>query len=548
MNAWWTLGSFLLFTAAVAVITWCKTRREDVKSETGFFLAGRSLTWPVIAGSLLLTNLSTEQLVGLNGDAFSAGLSVMVWEVMAVLALLGMALFFLPRFLKSGIATVPQMLEIRFDRTTKLICNLIFLAAYATILLPIILYTGAQGLLGILDVRSLTGIESQTALVWLMVWVVGLIGSAYALFGGLRSVAVSDLLNGLGLLIGGFMITYFGFRLLGDGQGAVHGYDVFRTEMADRLNSIGGPDAPVPFWEIFTGVTVINFFYWCTNQQIIQRTLAARNLKEGQKGVLCCAFLKLLGPLYLVLPGMMAYYYFVVLGKSPELRSVEAYGTLVRTVLPPWLAGFFCAVMVGAILSSFNSALNSTCTLFSLDLYKGCLRRKATELEVVRSGKYFGVCFAIISMCVAPLLIGKDSIFTYLQTMNGIYFIPIFSVVLMGLLNRRVPAAAAKTALIGGCVFIALCYFVLPKWDIDLCAKWGGNYHYLGIVFVLLLALMQIWSMVAPRREVWEQQPSGDVDLTPWRFVWPVAIVIFIMIVAIYWCCGDFSVLCPAQQ
>ena len=148
--------SFLFFTGLVAVITWLLTRGEDLKSQNGFFLAGRSLTFPVIAGSLLLTNLSTEQMVGLNGDAFSYGLSVMVWEVVAVVALVIMALFFLPRFLRSGITTVPQLLEIRFDRGTQVICNLIFLLAYVTILLPMILYTGAQGMASMLNLKELT--------------------------------------------------------------------------------------------------------------------------------------------------------------------------------------------------------------------------------------------------------------------------------------------------------------------------------------------------------------------------------------------------------
>ena len=190
---WFTLISFLFFTGLVALLTWLATRGEDLKTQKGYFLAGRSLTFPVIAGSLLLTNLSTEQMVGLNGDAFSAGLSVMVWEVVAVVALVAMALFFLPRFLKSGITTVPQLLEIRFDRTTQIICNLIFLIAYMTILLPIILYTGAQGMASILNLTELTGIQNHTVLLWLSVWVIGLIGSAYALLGGLRSTAFSDM-------------------------------------------------------------------------------------------------------------------------------------------------------------------------------------------------------------------------------------------------------------------------------------------------------------------------------------------------------------------
>ncbi|HBS17490.1 MAG TPA: solute:sodium symporter family transporter, partial [Halomonas sp.] len=163
----------------------------DHSSTSGYFLAGRTLTFPLIAGSLLMTNLSTEQMVGLNGAAFADGLSVMAWEVVAVIALVALALFFLPRFLKSGIATLPQLLEIRFDKTTQLITNIIFLIAYAVILLPIILYSGAIGLQGMLDLQGLTGIESTNTLLWLTVWIVGIIGAIYALFGGLRTVAVS---------------------------------------------------------------------------------------------------------------------------------------------------------------------------------------------------------------------------------------------------------------------------------------------------------------------------------------------------------------------
>ncbi|MEK6234315.1 MAG: solute:sodium symporter family transporter, partial [Planctomycetales bacterium] len=181
-----TLGSFIFFTALVAGLTWWLTRGDDHDSNKGYFLAGRSLTFPLIAGSLMLTNLSTEQLVGLNGAAFTDGLCVMVWEVIAVLALVAMALFFLPRFLKSGVATVPQYLGIRFDHQTQLICNVIFLLAYVCILLPIILYSGARGMVDILDVKEmLSGMDVEKSLnmtpdlaaIWLIVWMVGIIGS-----------------------------------------------------------------------------------------------------------------------------------------------------------------------------------------------------------------------------------------------------------------------------------------------------------------------------------------------------------------------------------
>ena len=382
-----TLASFLAFMAAVAVITWLMTRKERLDSEDGFFLAGRNLTFPFIAGSLLLTNLSTEQLVGLNADAFDVGLHVMAWEVMAVVALVAMALFFLPRFLRSGITTVPEMLQIRYNSAARTVCNLIFLVAYATILLPLVLYSGAQGLIGILDLRQLTGIENPTALLWVVVVGIGFVGSCYALFGGLRSVAVSDTLVGICLLTGGFLIPYFGLKYLGSaelgGDGSL--MDGFRKIMAlnqqgmdagdiSRLNSIG-PEATVvaahnmdphmvnvsgrpPFSTLFTGVLIINLFYWCTNQQIIQRTLAAKSLSEGQKGVLLTGLLKLLGPMYLVLPGIIAFFMVragaldINVKVDPHLNSevyvaTEAYGALVRKVLPTALTGFFAAAMVG---------------------------------------------------------------------------------------------------------------------------------------------------------------------------------------------------------
>ncbi|MEN8164942.1 MAG: solute:sodium symporter family transporter, partial [Acidobacteriota bacterium] len=202
--------SFFLFTGFVGLVTWLITRRDDHGSSRGYFLAGRSLTFPLIAGSLLLTNLSTEQMVGLNGAAFTDGLCVMAWEVVAVSGLVAMALFFLPRFLKSGVATVPQYLEIRYDHQTRVITNLIFLIAYAVILMPIILFTGAKGLNSMLDMKALTGIQSEFGIVIMTMILVGVIGSIYALFEGLRTVAVADTINGAGLLIDGFLIVTVG--------------------------------------------------------------------------------------------------------------------------------------------------------------------------------------------------------------------------------------------------------------------------------------------------------------------------------------------------
>ena len=547
-NHFWLFISFIFFTALVALSTWFFTRREDTSTQSGFFLAGRSLTFPFIAGSLLLTNLSTEQMVGLNGDAFAFGLCEMVWEVVAVVALVTMALFFLPRYLKSGITTLPELLEIRYNRTTRVLCNLVFLIFYATVLLPIILYTGAKGLSDMMDMRQITGIENDTVLLWGMVWLVGLIGSAYALFGGLRTVVVSDTFNGIGLLIGGLLITFFGLSFIGDGSGCISGFTKMYQEIRPRFNSIGGPDANTPFGTIFAGVIIIHLFYWCTNQQIIQRTLAAKSLQEGQKGVLLCGALKLLGPLYLVLPGIMAYYIYHHM-EVPDFvipAPVNAYGTLVRFVLPKPLVGFFAAVMVGAILSSFNSALNSTCTLFTLDIYKKYLRPGASNREVVLAGQIFGGIIAVIAMLVAPMLAGKTSIFGFLRIMDGFYSIPIFAIILMGLLNKKTPPAAANFAFIFGLGVIALAHFVPPLLPgcFDPIKSCGNIFYFYGIVFAVLMVIMLVWSMFSPRREgAWIQQDVGAVNLTPWRYAVPVGVILLVLVILNYAIFADFSVL-----
>ncbi len=547
--------SFIIFTGLVGLVTWLMTRKDDHNSSDGFFLGGRSLTFPFIAGSLLLTNLSTEQLVGLNGAAYQHGLHVMVWEVFAVVTLVMMALFFLPKFLRSGIATVPQYLEVRYDRTTRTVVDLIFLVAYSVILLPIVLYSGAKGLSAMLDVQTLTGIESETGVLWFMVILIGVIGSIYALFGGLRTVAVSDTLNGAGLLIGGFMIAYFGLSEVGEGDGAIAGWNTLIESAPERFNSLGGKKDNVPVSTIFTGVMLLNLFYWCTNQQIIQRTFGASSLQEGQKGVLLTGTLKLLGPLYLVIPGMIAFHLYskgvMVNGELTMIGNDDAYGTLVRDVLPKPLTGFFAAVMIGAILSSFNSALNSTCTLFSLGFYKNFFKKDADEQQVVRSGKLFGLGIAVASMIIAPMLAGQDSLFGYLQKMNGIYFIPLFAIIIVGMLTKRVPPLAAKVGLIVGFIFIPFGYFVpigtKSVEGMEVAKYFSGDvindFHFLGLGFVLAVISMLVVTFFKPRETDFIQEDVKAVDMTPWKHGKLVGGILCVVVLIIYVKFADFSAL-----
>jgi len=530
--------TFLGFTALVAVISYIKTRKTNEDTSDGYFLGGRSLTGIVIAGSLLLTNLSTEQIVGLNGQAYEQGLLVMAWETIAAITMVVIAMFLLPRYLKGGISTIPQFLADRYDKTTKAIVSGLFLSGYVTIFLPVVLYTGASAINTMFDVSTAFDISEGSAL-WLTVICIGIIGSIYAVFGGLRAVAISDTINAVGLIIGGLMIPYFGLSFIGDGD-IFLGLDTLVSAHPDKFDSTGPEDSYVPLSTLFTGMLLVNLFYWGTNQAIIQRALGAKNLAEGQKGLVYGAFLKILGPLILVLPGIIAFHIFNGNLEKPDL----AYASLVAEVLPKPLVGFFAAVLFGAILSSFNSALNSCVTLFGIDIYNEYINKAATEKQVVKAGKIFGVFLAVLSIIVAPFIANAGSVFEYLQEINGTYSIPILSIVVVGYTTKFVPAKAAKIGLISGVILYSISQFIIkPYYDIvetinGVETVIGNTYphflHVMAVLFVLNIIIMLTIGKFSPRKEAYVLHYSKEVDITPWKFLKPMAITICILVLSIY--------------
>jgi len=540
--------SFVGFTLLVAIISYYATRKTDENSSDGYFLGGRSLTAGVIAGSLLLTNLSTEQIVGLNGSAYTSGLSVMVWETLAAIAMIVTALFLLPRYLKGGLTTVPQFLSKRFDVATKTGTSILFLTGYVVVLLPVILYSGSLAISGMFNIPELLGV-THTQSIWICVWGIGIIGTIYAVFGGLKAVAVSDSINAIGLLIGGILIPVFGLMMIGDGN-IMEGISILTTENPEKFNSMGGPTDPVPFYTIFTGMMLVQLFYWGTNQQIIQRALAAKNLKEGQKGLLLASFIKILGPLIVVLPGLIAWHIF----DGQLANADDAYPKLVNKVLPTPLIGFFAAVLFGAILSSFNSVLNSSVTLFGIDVYKQHINKDADEKTVVKYGKRFGIMLALAAMFIAPLIANAGSLFAYLQEVNGIYSIPILTIIVVGYLTKRVPAIAAKIGLASGCVLYIISQFFMQPYFIDKAleaakssgvtdeaalavVKAGAYPHFLdvmAILFVLNVAIMLVIGKFKPRAEAYVQEYTEQVDITPWKYVKQVGIAICIVVIGVY--------------
>jgi len=532
--------SFIAFTATVACISWWITRKDRMDSSDAYFLAGRSLTAWVIAGSLMLTNLSTEHLIGLNGDAFNHTIAVMAWETTAALAMVLTALYFLPRYLRIGLTTIPEFLSLRFDNHTRIIATALFLFSYAIAILPVVLLFGAAGLESLFDVSQNLGLtETQSKIV--MVWGVGTLGSMYAIFGGLKAVAISDTINGVGFLIAGLLIPVLALYAVGDGSITAGMTEVY-TEEHEKFDITGDePGSFLPFGVLFTGMIVNQIFFWCTNQSIIQRALGAKNLKEAQKGVLIAATFKILGPIAIVLPGVIAYHMFKDTLTSDQY--LQAYPMLVKAVLPTVLTGFFAAVMVGAVLSTFNSVLNSAATLYSRGVHSTLINTQATERDQVRVGRWCSSILAISAMVIAPMIDTSGSLYIYLQQINATFFGPMLAVILCGLMTTRITARAAKAGLLAGpLVFYILNFSFQDQYQRVIQSLFGLTeaihfLHTLAIVFLLTILLMIVVSLLGPADEAVEEQATVQtavVDLTPWRYARTAGAVIAAISIACY--------------
>lgn len=542
--------SFVGFTLLVAVIAWYSTRKTNENTADGYYLGGRSLGAITIAGSLLLTNLSAEQIVGLNGQSFSEGILVMAWETLAAIALVVTAIWFLPKYMKKGITTIPEFIEGRFDENTKAMLSILFLIAFGIVLLPTILYAGSKAFITMFELEATLGVSETTAY-WICVWSIGLIGIVYAIYGGLKAVAVSDLVNAIGLLIGGLLIPYFGLSMISDDNSVAGGLSKLWTENQDKFDVTGDITSSIPVGTIFTGIMIAQMYYWGTNQSILQRVFAAKSLKEGQKGVMLAALVKFLIPIIVVLPGIIAYNMF-----GSELTDADAaYPELVRRVLPESLLGFFAAVLFGAILSSFNSLLNSSATLFGFDLYKKFFNRDATDLQTVKAGKRFGLGLAIISMSIAPFIrYAPDGLFSYIQQALGSLSVPILAVVLIGILTKKVPALGAKIVLIGGVVMYlfsllglgpSMVNSALAKAESDgitdaahlaiIEAEAYPHYlHIMGILFVVNIVIMLIVGAVKPKTDVYIPKVTDVIDTTPWKYAFIAGAIITALVLSTY--------------
>ena len=434
MNDPLQIAIFIGITAGIAWITYLKCRSaggRSTNSNKEYFLANGGLSWFFVAGSITLTNLSTDQLVGMNGNQM---LLVAWWELAAVVGLLILAGVFIPIYYRYNCTTTTELLERRYgDKNIRATIATLFLLGNVFLYLPIMLYTGS------LFMQTMFNLELPIIAI---AAIFAVVGAAYAIFGGLRDVAVSDAYSGIGLLAMSLLVVYLSMEAIN--------FD-FSGIPAERLTLIGDNDSPIPWHTLLTGMIFIQIYYWSTNQTITQRAMAAPSVREAQKGVLAAAAIRLLiVPAIIVVPGICAYQLYGDIGDA-------AYGRLVGDLLPGWLSGAFAAMMAAAVLTSFNSVLNSSAALLVCDLYETYIDPSP---DVHRLNTSVSLLCAALAVALVPAYDGAESIINLVQQLYGLLSMPILSAFVTGLLFENVDARAVIISVISGTILYAFFTFV----------------------------------------------------------------------------------------
>lgn len=446
------LAVFFGITALIAVVTYfyCRGARAGETGEQEYFLAGGSLKWYFVAGSITLTNLSTDQLVGMNGNQMAL---LAWWELAAVVGLMMLCFLFIPVYYKYNCTTTTELLEKRYNNPhIRALISLLFLAGNVFIFLPAVLYGGS------LFMQQMFGLEAIPIL-WIAI-AFAVVGAAYAIFGGLRAVAISDTFSGVLLLTLALFILWVGLKAIN--------FD-FSGIPPERLSMIGAYDSPIPVATLFTGMLFIQMFYWSTNQTITQRAMASPSVKEAQKGILAAAGIRLLiVPPIIVIPGIISYKLYGDLGDA-------AYGRIVSELLPDYLRGAFAAAIAAAVLTTFNSILNASAALWVCDIHESYIKKNP---NVKRLSLWVSIVMVLLAFIMFPVFQNSESLINKVQEYYGYLSMPILSAFIVGLLFKNVNA----NAVIIGVIFGVLIYaFFLKVWPV----LPGGNYIHMMAVTLL---------------------------------------------------------------
>ena len=480
--SWFDIGVFLSFVCFVVVVSLYKSRKEETGED--YFLAGRNLTWPLIGFSLIASNISTEHFVGMSGQgAGSVGLAIASYEWMAAITLVFVAIFFLPKFLRSGIYTIPEYLEYRYNAAARGIMSFFVMVIYAFVSIAAVLYAGG------LAIKTMFGLN-----LYVVIFLMGLIAGAYTIYGGLKAVVWTDLIQGATLLVGGLIVLLLGFREVG-------GIGSFFEANRDRLHMfLPAEHSVLPWTALVVGLWIPNFYYWG---------------------------LKLLIPFIVVFPGIMAVQLY---GEQlPPEKADQAYPLLLKNLLPTGLFGLMFAAMFGAIMSSLDSMLNSASTIFTIDIYKRHLKKDASPRSVVLIGRIMTAIFVVIGCTVACFLDNPKfgGIFNYIQEFQGYISPGILAAFAFGMIFRKAPAAAG----IAGLVLCAPIYGALQFLP---GVSEMAFLNRMAVTFAALILVMTIITLVKPLPEPKVISRRSDIDMSSSATVKIFGGIIIAITVALY--------------
>jgi len=453
---------FLALTALIAAVTvwFCLKSKPTDDEEKDYFLAGGSLKWYFVAGSITLTNLSTDQLVGMNGNQMAL---LAWWELAAVVGLMMLCFVFIPVYYKYNCTTTTELLEKRYNnKHIRALISVLFLLGNIFIFLPAILYGGS------LFMQSMFGIDVS---LYVLALLFALVGSAYAIFGGLRAVAISDTFSGILLLGLAITVTVMALKAIG--------FDLSGIPK-ERLTLIGAPDSDIPFATLFTGMIFIQMFYWSTNQTITQRAMASPSVKEAQKGIFAAAVIRLLiVPPIIVIPGIVAYKLYGDLGDA-------TYGRIVGDLLPAFLSGAFAAAIAAAVLTTFNSILNASAALWVCDIHETYINDKP---NVKRLSLWVSIVMVVLAFMMIPIFNNPEqSIINTVQRLYGLLSMPILAAFVVGLLFKDVDARAMIIAVVFGVAFYY--WMLLPLAENANLETQNIKLHYIHLMAINLIAMV----------------------------------------------------------
>lgn len=504
------IGIFIAYALLILGIGLFVSRQKKgtEKSAEDYFLASKSLPWWAIGASLIAANISAEQFIGMSGSGFALGLAIASYEWMAAITLLVVGKYFLPIFIEKGLYTIPEFIEKRFSSNLKTILAIFWIALFVFVNLTTVLYLGGKAL------DTIVGTGDGSILLNSIIGL-GLFAAAYSLWGGLAAVAWTDVVQVVLLIFGGLLMTYFALSNVTDTGSAIDGLKFVYNAVPERFSMIlskgeiitpNGKDAyfDLPGLSVLIGgLWVANLYYWGFNQYIIQRTLAAKSLKEGQKGIVFAAFLKLLIPVIVVIPGIIAYVMNLdpatgalnmellssegFIGSAGNIANDNAAPWLIKNFIPAGLKGLILAALAAAIVSSLASMINSTSTIFTMDIYKSLIRPKASNKQMVTVGRLTGLVALVIAMVLAPQLGSLGQVFQFIQEYTGVVSPGILAAFLMGLFYKK----ATNNAAIWGVILsvpVAMYFKIAPN-------GWSDAVFFVDIPFMQQMLLATLISM-----------------------------------------------------